>query len=235
MSNLISENTQQPLAGSKPKRKPNPHGEMDYSEEGRKRNLILRNSRIWINLDPSIPCVANGKRKGVAGKHACAPESLEERIAFYFQHIQVNEKSCWIWTKNNSCDGYGRLKFLGKSWKINRFAWLANFGNPGTFQVCHTCDVKLCSNPNHLFLGTAKNNLDNMRLKMRAHRVYDPKKILQVHQLRKEGLLYSEIETITGIPKNHVGKIIRGELWSYLTEELVMQPCKHLGTSEIIS
>lgn len=207
---------------SKQKRKPQPHGKMDYSEAGRARNEILKQSKIWVDLDPSLPCMANGRRKTVKGIRGAVQENLEERIAYYFQNIQVNENGCWIWTRNNCFDGYGRIMLYADEWKVNRFAWFANFKqDPGDDKVCHECDVRLCSNPDHLFLGSVKDNMDNMRHKLRGFRSHDLYQILRVKELRKTGMIYKEIQVHTGIPHNHVGKICRGELWSYLTKEMI--------------
>lgn len=219
MTHSILENTHQPLVKSKRPRRLWPLAKMDFSEEGRKRNEILKESKIWVNLDPSIPCVANGRRKGIRSRRGSQPENREERLAFYFQHIQVDENGCWLWTKNSCCDGYGRIRWQARTWKVNRFAWLMHFGDPGKMEVCHECDVRLCSNPEHLFLGTHKDNMRDMSLKMRHDSRYNPRDILRARNLRIEGMTYPQIEVETGIPANHVGKIIRGELWSYVSEE----------------
>lgn len=217
---------------SKPKRKQQPHGKMDYSEEGRKRNEILKQSKIWVDLDPSLPCVANGRRKGIKGIHASVMETMEERIAYYFQHIQVDQNGCWIWTRNNCFDGYGRIALYGKDWKVNRFAWYAHFGHdPGKYSVCHKCDVRLCSNPDHLFLGTHHQNILDMRKKLRGNHKYPPEMAMRIRELRAQGLIYKEIEKLTGVPKNHVGKICRGELWAYVDEEYLNTKIESLEPS----
>ena len=73
--------------------------------------------------------------------------------------------SCWLWIGSKSGKGYGnifveKIKGVSKQIKAHRASWIIHNGKiaDGLF-VCHKCDVPLCVNPAHLFLG---NNKDNM-------------------------------------------------------------------------
>lgn len=84
--------------------------------------------------------------------------------------IRKDESGCWIWTaywyKNRPYPGnrygYFGVKLAGK-WKTrtaHRCMWAALHGWPTKDQcVCHTCDVALCINPEHLYLGTMADNM----------------------------------------------------------------------------
>jgi hypothetical protein len=78
--------------------------------------------------------------------------------------------TCWLWI-GKQYGGYGRLGFgRGRIFRAHRLAWLLFKGEiPEGLIVCHKCDVTRCVNPEHLFLGTNKDNTADMFEKGRAN------------------------------------------------------------------
>ena len=70
---------------------------------------------------------------------------------------QVNKtNSCWLWTGPQSNKGYGVLEWT----KVHRLSYQLHKGKiPKGLVVRHSCDNKLCVNPEHLELGTYSQNL----------------------------------------------------------------------------
>lgn len=77
---------------------------------------------------------------------------------------------CVMWTGTSNGRGYGLLGFGRKQGMryAHRIAWVMKHGDlEAGLMVLHRCDHPRCVNPEHLFLGTAKDNTEDMVRKQR--------------------------------------------------------------------
>lgn len=76
---------------------------------------------------------------------------------------------CWLWTGSKNPNGYGQIRVDKKSILTHRVSWELYKGPiPKGLFVCHHCDTPACVNPNHLFLGTQSDNIQDMLAKGRS-------------------------------------------------------------------
>lgn len=89
-------------------------------------------------------------------------------FAKFLEYHEIDETTgCWNWIKSVSNKGYGWFRQDGHE-LAHRWAY-ATFRGPipaGLF-VLHSCDNPKCVNPNHLFLGTNRDNIRDMVAKGR--------------------------------------------------------------------
>lgn len=92
---------------------------------------------------------------------------IETRI---FPRIKVNPLSrCWEWTGTLNGGKYGWINVSKKVWGVHRLMYFLYKGPiPEGLLVCHTCDNRRCCNPEHLWLGTKRDNALDMVAKGRA-------------------------------------------------------------------
>ncbi len=131
-----------------------------------------------------------------------------ELSAYFWGRVEVGgPDDCWHWI-GSTIHGYGDFS-LGKA---HRVAWKITFGKikDGLF-VCHDCDNRRCCNPNHLFLGTCKDNADDASKKGRL--VCWKRKLTnaQVVEIRASNGSFRAVGRKHGITHTGVSKIKSGK------------------------
>ena len=135
-------------------------------------------------------------------------KSIEQR---FWAGVQKTE-TCWIWT-GDTVKGYGRLRDNVKPILTHRLSWEIAYGPiPNGLCVLHRCDNPPCARPDHLFLGT---KLDNMQDSVNKGRHWQVKKTHcpQGHPYSTENTLIQKngsrkcrtcVNAIRRMPVNHV-------------------------------
>lgn len=153
--------------------------------------------------------------------------TLKER--FWRFVTKSSESECWEWQGQKLSNGYGRIslgaKSLGSdgahriSWKMHNNAEI-----PNGMVVMHSCDNPSCVNPNHLSIGTYKENTADMIAKGRK-RVVSPKgegngKSLlneeKVRIIKQSNLSHAALARELGVSPNCVRGVRIGRTWTHV-------------------
>ena len=101
--------------------------------------------------------------------HVAKPPPLTRADKFWAKVDRRGSDECWLWKSVLNKNGYGRAsetpgKYLLRRTSAHRRAWeYAKGAIPKGMWVLHRCDVRNCVNPDHLYLGTYQDNMNDMK------------------------------------------------------------------------
>lgn len=168
---------------------------------------------------------------------------LRSSLDNFWTKVQKTE-SCWIWKGARGGHGYGSMTHGGKHYTPAQFSYQLHYGAiPEHMQVCHSCDNPPCVRPDHLFLGTATENMRDMTAKRRnGFKVHPerlargnkhgsrlhPEKLVRGERHHKAKLTETDVQCIRqayspgngrelarrfGVTPSTISTIVRGKHW----------------------
>ena len=163
-------------------------------------------------------------------------KSIKERFESKVERLPGID--CWLWIGSFQNMGYGTIEISKRPLKrllAHRASWQIHFGEiPEGMWVLHKCDVPCCVNPEHLFLGTMRDNIQDMMNKGRCRAGTNPPRgencvthkltELQVreikHLLSTGGISQQKIADTYHVAQTLISHIKLGKAWAHIKHDI---------------
>lgn len=152
-------------------------------------------------------------------------------IPFFWSRVHPEPNSgCWIWSgaTHRKRWGYGLIRGYKSrpNWYAHRLSYRIHHGPiPDGADVMHSCDNRLCVNPDHLSVGSRAQNMRDAQTRNRTtkgtrnsnSKLYNAR----IVQIRKRysanpNLTFRELGRMYGVSADTVWKIVRGKRWAHV-------------------
>jgi len=178
--------------------------------------------------------------KGKRGQKYCSKSC---KLLFHIKQ----ENGCWIWQGAQTNCGYGKIGHEKNHFSTHRFSYeIFNGKIPIGKIICHSCDNKLCCNPEHLWIGTQKENIQDAKRKGKLPKQFGRKHseetlkklkfrkrpdrrgekhhlrklknndVFEIRKLLNTGITQKEIGIRYGIHQSVISYIKNGKYWSHI-------------------
>jgi hypothetical protein len=192
--------------------------------------LVVRHkchSRSCVNPDH----LEAGARPMKAATENVRYAFTEEARVKVQEYITVHKQivgDCWEWKLCIDQNGYGRAKYMNRSYRAHCLSYVAFHGaTPEQMKgklVRHQCHNRKCVNPDHLEIGTPKDNAQDMRKAGRQSALCKPSVHLNdtiVREIILSRLSLSMLERVEkfGVKKGVIWSIDAGRTWTHVSRE----------------
>ena len=153
-----------------------------------------------------------------------APRNILDHVSIELVTAKAEELTgraiCDLKTGCWSCScyqkrGYGWVSIGGRSWFAHRVVWTAKNGEPPPDKwLLHKCDNRSCINPDHLYMGTPRqNNLDVLTRNRRTSKLsYEI--AATIRSLYATGkYAQQELGNMFGVTQTAIGHVVLGKQW----------------------
>lgn len=153
---------------------------------------------------------------------------MSDIIDRFMNKVVKGDNDCWEWTANRR-NGYGRFKVDGRLLTAHRVSYELFVGEiPKGMLVLHKCDNCGCVNPQHLWLGTQEDNVNDMMGKGRHNTLRGDdigtanltvEQVIQIKKMLKTLRNRQIVAEKFGVTRTCIRYIDTGQTWSHVVVE----------------
>lgn len=199
---------------------------ISFSHRQYNNSMFLCRCECGIEKIIASKALRKNKRKSC---RRCVTKHKNSLLDGFNKFVIKNKDGCWGWSgcapKN---PGYGQFRFGMKRERAHRASWKIHFGEiPTGKHVLHKCDNRICSRPDHLFLGTHKDNIQDMLNKDRHPTMgkhgeanhqskLDISAVKRIKELLTTGITQNEIAKMFDVKAMAISNIKNDKTWRIL-------------------
>lgn len=159
-------------------------------------------------------------------------QKFVKRQARFWSKVRVKApEECWEWTGSKSEFGYGQTRQIinanGRTTLAHRVSWELKHGPiPNDQWVLHKCDNPPCVNPDHLFIGSQKDNMQDCKSKgrmicakgeMAGNVILTSESVKAMRQAFRSGTqTMRQLGIQYGVTADAAYRVIRGINWKHI-------------------
>ena len=178
-----------------------------------KHGVFLQRPMIHTNSKAGCP---------ICGRGGTLEERFWAKVNKNGAKVENMQTCCWEWIASTGTDGYGVFGIKDRA--AHAFSYELAYGpierdedGKRKLWVLHKCDNRKCCRPDHLFLGTAKDNTHDAAIKGRLSTKMNPDKVKTTRELYKTGKYSTRaLGKIFGVDGNTIWKIIHRRTWAHV-------------------
>jgi len=219
------------------------HSEINAIVNAARNGICVKGCRLYTYYKPCQNCAISIINSGISKviyyedynsdveeifKESGIVLAKEFNISYYnvkrwIENYIINDNGCWVWQGGTTKEGYGIVdvnKCPRKTMTMNRVSYyLFNGELPDNSSILHRCDNRLCFNPDHLYNGTA---IDNVRDMINRNRQYHSKITFEdLDSILEKSLTMSKYDIAKeyGVSYTTIWYLCNGSLPNYLRKE----------------
>ncbi len=160
---------------------------------------------------------------------ATQEEKIKRITDSFNNNVIKNETGCWDWSGGFYPNGYIKMGCAPNGTRPlgHRISWLIHNGDiPNDKIVCHSCDNRACTRPDHLFLGTQSDNIRDMHKKRRGllgdthtNSKLNSIQVLKIKELLNNNHTHRKIAEMFNVCRPTITNIKNGKVWAHLIKE----------------